>query len=82
MYGTANVGTLGTTGEDGPYHRGALLVALKTIVPYYQQGVRSTNVEPVTPIKPVSFVCTVIIITTKYKTKSFPAVCRFVPMCV
>ncbi|XP_028159524.1 otoferlin-like isoform X1 [Ostrinia furnacalis] len=51
MYGTSSGGTMGTTGEDGPFHRGALLVSLKTIVPYYQQGVRSTSVEPVTPVK-------------------------------
>ncbi|CAG9788973.1 unnamed protein product [Diatraea saccharalis] len=50
MYGAG--GSLGATSEDGPYHRGALLVSLKTSVPYYQQGVRSTSVEPVTPIKP------------------------------
>ncbi|KAL0851779.1 hypothetical protein ABMA28_000089 [Loxostege sticticalis] len=51
MYGTTCTGTMGTTGEDGPFHRGALLVSLKTVVPYYQQGVRSTSVEPVTPLK-------------------------------
>ncbi|RVE52196.1 hypothetical protein evm_003115 [Chilo suppressalis] len=49
MYGA---GPFGATSEDGPYHRGALLVSLKTIVPYYQQDCRSTNVEPVTQMKP------------------------------
>ncbi|XP_059055113.1 otoferlin-like [Achroia grisella] len=52
MYGSSCAGTLVSTGEDGPYHRGALLVSLKTVVPFYQQGVRTTNIEPVTPIKP------------------------------
>ncbi|XP_069364926.1 otoferlin-like [Maniola hyperantus] len=52
MYGTSFTGTLGPTGEDGPYHRGALLVALNTVVPFYQQALRSINVEPVAPIKP------------------------------
>lgn len=56
MYGTSYVGTMGPTGEDGPFHRGALLVSLKTIVPYYQgvQGARNCSVEPVAPIIPVS----------------------------
>ncbi|XP_063547608.1 otoferlin-like [Cydia strobilella] len=34
--------------DDGPFHRGALLVAMKTIVPYYKQGLRTVHVEPVT----------------------------------
>ncbi|XP_061723104.1 otoferlin-like [Cydia pomonella] len=33
--------------DDGPYHRGALLVAMKTIVPYYKRGLRTAHVEPV-----------------------------------
>ncbi|XP_063373993.1 otoferlin-like [Cydia amplana] len=33
--------------DDGPFHRGALLVAMKTIVPYYKQGLRTVHVEPV-----------------------------------
>ncbi|XP_048004356.1 otoferlin-like [Leguminivora glycinivorella] len=33
--------------ENGPFHRGALLVALRTIVPYYRQGLRTVLVEPV-----------------------------------
>ena len=53
MYGTTTSGTLAATGEDGPYHRGAMLVSLRTIVPYYQQGLRSTTVEPVSPLLPV-----------------------------
>lgn len=54
MYGNTSIG-LGTSGENGPYYNGALLVALKTVVPYPQQGMRSINVEPVTPIVMVSF---------------------------
>ncbi|PZC81246.1 otoferlin [Helicoverpa armigera] len=54
MYGTSTSGTLAATGEDGPYHRGAMLVSLRTIVPYYQQGLRSTSVEPVSPLQPES----------------------------
>lgn len=53
MYGTTTSGTLAATGEDGPYHRGAILVSLRTIVPYYQQGIRSITVEPVSPLLPV-----------------------------
>ncbi|XP_052751429.1 otoferlin-like [Galleria mellonella] len=52
MYGSSCAGALGSTCEEGPYHKGALLVSLKTVVPFYQQSVRTTNVEPVTPIKP------------------------------
>uniref|UniRef100_A0A2A4JU35 C2 domain-containing protein n=1 Tax=Heliothis virescens TaxID=7102 RepID=A0A2A4JU35_HELVI len=54
MYGTSTAGTLAATGEDGPYHRGAMLVSLRTIVPYYQQGLRTTSVEPVAPLQPES----------------------------
>ncbi|XP_045510224.1 otoferlin-like [Colias croceus] len=50
MYGSSNSGIIGTAGEEGPYHRGCLLVALNTIVPYYQQIIRSVNVEPANPI--------------------------------
>ncbi|XP_045784578.1 fer-1-like protein 6 [Maniola jurtina] len=52
MYGTSFTGTLSLTGEHGPYHRGALLVALNIVVPFYQQAFRSITVEPVAPIKP------------------------------
>ncbi|KAM3968476.1 otoferlin [Aphomia sociella] len=54
MYGSSSsgTGTLGCTNEDGPFHRGALLVSLKTIVPFYHQGVRTTNIEPVAFVKP------------------------------
>ncbi|XP_063634515.1 otoferlin-like [Cydia splendana] len=33
--------------DDGPFHRGALLVAMKTIVPYYKQDLRTVHVESV-----------------------------------
>ncbi|XP_039764013.1 fer-1-like protein 6, partial [Pararge aegeria] len=52
MYGTSVKGTLGLTEEDGPYHRGSLLVALNTIVPFYQRAFRSITLEPVAPIRP------------------------------
>ncbi|CAH0703240.1 unnamed protein product [Spodoptera exigua] len=51
MYGATTSGTLAATGDDGPYHRGAMLVSLKTLVPYYQQELRSTSVEPVSPLQ-------------------------------
>ncbi|XP_035437997.2 otoferlin isoform X3 [Spodoptera frugiperda] len=52
MYGATTSGTLAASGDDGPYHRGAMLVSLRTFVPYYQQGLRSTSVEPVSPLQP------------------------------
>ncbi|CAH1647468.1 unnamed protein product [Spodoptera littoralis] len=52
MYGATTSGTLAASGDDGPYHRGAMLVSLRTLVPYYQQGLRSTSVEPVSPLQP------------------------------
>ncbi|XP_013179618.1 PREDICTED: fer-1-like protein 6 isoform X2 [Papilio xuthus] len=52
MYGSACSNTVGVTSEDGPFHRGALLVSLKTIVPYYKQHLRATSVEPVGHIRP------------------------------
>ncbi|XP_026747253.1 otoferlin-like isoform X2 [Trichoplusia ni] len=52
MYGTSTSGALAASGEEGPYHRGAMLVSLRTIVPYYQQGLKSTSVEPVAPLQP------------------------------
>ncbi|XP_038216703.1 otoferlin-like [Zerene cesonia] len=51
MYGSSNSGIIGPAGEEGPYHRGCLLVALNTVVPYYQQIIRSVNVEPANPIQ-------------------------------
>ncbi|CAH0577888.1 unnamed protein product [Chrysodeixis includens] len=54
MYGTSTSGALVASGEEGPYHRGALLVSLRTLVPYYQQGLRSSSVEPVAPLQPDS----------------------------
>lgn len=54
MYGTSTSGALAASGEEGPYHRGAMLVSLRTIVPYYQQGLKSTSVEPVAPLQPVN----------------------------
>lgn len=53
MYAGTNGAILGYLGDDGPYYRGALLVSLKTIVPYYQQGVRNTSVESVAPVQMV-----------------------------
>ncbi|KAJ2954174.1 hypothetical protein O0L34_g2406 [Tuta absoluta] len=50
MYGATSVG--GMTAENGPYFKGALLVSLKTIVPYYQQNLRTVTVEPVVPVIP------------------------------
>ncbi|KAI5630708.1 c2 domain-containing protein [Phthorimaea operculella] len=50
MYGATN--TSGVTTGNGPYFKGALLVSLKTIVPYYQQNLRTVTVEPVAPIIP------------------------------
>lgn len=55
MYGSACSNTVGVTSEDGPFHRGALLISLKTIVPYYKQHIRATSVEPVGHIRPVTF---------------------------
>ncbi|XP_013147386.1 PREDICTED: otoferlin-like, partial [Papilio polytes] len=52
MYGSACSNTVGVTSEDGPFHRGALLISLKTIVPYYKQHIRATSVEPVGHIRP------------------------------
>ncbi|CAK1588464.1 unnamed protein product [Parnassius mnemosyne] len=52
MYGNTCANTLSVTSEDGPYHRGALLLALKTIVPFYEQNIRTTNVEPVGHVRP------------------------------
>ncbi|XP_068630494.1 otoferlin-like [Battus philenor] len=52
MYGNACSNTMGVTSEDGPFYRGALLVALNTVVPYYKQHLRATNVEPVAQIRP------------------------------
>ncbi|XP_030019882.1 otoferlin isoform X2 [Manduca sexta] len=46
MYGPGNQG-----GDPGACYKGSLLVTLKTEVPYYQQAIRSTSVEPVAPIK-------------------------------
>ncbi|KAJ8737899.1 hypothetical protein PYW08_000494 [Mythimna loreyi] len=52
MYGPTTSSTLAATVEDGPFHRGAMLISLRTIVPYYQQGLRTTTVEPVSPLLP------------------------------
>lgn len=52
MYGTTSSSTLGNS-DEGPYHRGAMLLSLRTVVPYYQQELRSTNVEPVAPLRKV-----------------------------
>lgn len=57
MYGSACSNNAGVTSEEGPFHRGALVVALKTVVPYYKQGIRTTNVEPVPHIRPVISTC-------------------------
>ncbi|CAB3226218.1 unnamed protein product [Arctia plantaginis] len=54
MYGTTSSGTLGNS-DEGPYHRGAMLLSLRTVVPYYQQELRSTNVEPVAPLRKENF---------------------------
>ncbi|XP_053623950.1 fer-1-like protein 6 isoform X2 [Plodia interpunctella] len=47
MYGALN----NQPDIEGPYHRGALLVSLNTIVPYDLQKFRSVNVEPIMPVK-------------------------------
>lgn len=59
MYGNSMLGIENPCGE-GPYYRGALLVGLKTIVPYLQEGGQMTNVEPTTPIQMVNN-CTCIL---------------------
>lgn len=61
MYGTSSPSSLATNIEDGAFHRGALLISLKTIVPYYNQSIRTTNVEPVTPINLVSSSLSIIV---------------------
>ncbi|XP_045531675.1 otoferlin-like [Pieris brassicae] len=40
MYGACNAS------DDGPYHTGAVLISLNTIVPYYQNNLRTVHVEP------------------------------------
>ncbi|XP_049885411.1 otoferlin-like [Pectinophora gossypiella] len=49
MYGP-NSSNSGTSSEDGPHHKGMLLITLKTIVPYYQAVIRTVIVEPVAPL--------------------------------
>ncbi|XP_060809818.1 fer-1-like protein 6 [Amyelois transitella] len=43
-------GTLCLQQAEGPYNRGAILVSLKTTVPYNKQKVRAVNVKPVSPL--------------------------------
>lgn len=53
IYGTTPVGFSNASDIDGPYYKGALLSALNTIVPYYNEEIRTVTVEPVTNILPV-----------------------------
>ncbi|XP_047544352.1 otoferlin-like [Vanessa atalanta] len=50
IYTSSNPSTNGAS-VDGPFHRGALLVACNVIVPCYQKNLKSITVEPVAPIR-------------------------------
>ncbi|XP_046977570.1 otoferlin-like [Vanessa cardui] len=50
IYTSSTPSTNGTN-IDGPFHRGALLVACNVIVPWYQKNLKSITVEPVAPIR-------------------------------
>ncbi|XP_050361233.1 otoferlin-like [Nymphalis io] len=50
IYTNSNPSTSGAN-IDGPFYRGALLVACNVIVPSYQQNLKSVIVEPVAPIR-------------------------------
>lgn len=52
MYGNS-VSGMETPGGEGPFYRGALLVTMRTIVPYLEHGIQITNVEPIAAIQMV-----------------------------
>ncbi|KAL4717524.1 hypothetical protein ACJJTC_000673, partial [Scirpophaga incertulas] len=52
LYGASRTVTTVNSYEDGPYHNGAILVALKTIVPFFHQSIKHVTVQPAVLIQP------------------------------